>query len=93
MMMDHFSSDQAVNIYKSLGEPTRYLIVQLLLQHNQLSCTEIKDKINQVANSTLSHHLKLLKDCQVLQCTRRGKLRLYSCNKEVLTLYAPYLLK
>lgn len=92
MSIEKDSFEQAVKVYKALGEPTRLRIMQLLCQTNALSCTEIGDRLSQVANSTLSHHLKQLKDCGLVECYNKGTYHYYRRCTDTLQTYAPSLL-
>lgn len=80
---------EAVKVYKALGEPTRLRIVQLLAQHQELSCTDIIERINVTAGSTLSHHIRLLADCGLLELRKEGTYHNYRLKVEVLKHYAP----
>ncbi|WP_313732043.1 ArsR/SmtB family transcription factor [Cohnella nanjingensis] len=93
MANDNGSLQEAVKVYKALGEPTRLSIVQLLIQHRNLSCTEIGDHLNQVAGSTLSHHLKQLTDCGLVEITKSGTFHYHHVSDEMLRRYAPILMQ
>ncbi|KIL38790.1 ArsR family transcriptional regulator [Gordoniibacillus kamchatkensis] len=84
---------QAVKIYKALGEPTRLKIALLLTEEKNLCCSDIMGKLESVAGSTLSHHLKQLTDCGLLDLRKDGTYIYYSVNREVAQKYAPYLLE
>ncbi|WP_408635341.1 ArsR/SmtB family transcription factor [Paenibacillus selenitireducens] len=92
-MDDNLEIQQAVKIYKALGEPTRLKIAQLLTEEVNLCCSEIKDKLESVAGSTLSHHLKQLTDCGLLDLRKEGTYIYYRVNREIARKYAPYLLE
>jgi len=82
---------EAVKIYKALGEPTRLSIVLLLSKHANLSCTEIGERLNVASGSTLSHHLKQLADCGLIELSRKeGTFHYYRVRREVLERYVPY---
>lgn len=85
--------DPAVKIYKSLGEPSRLSIVRLVSRHKELSCMEIRETFPDIANSTLSHHLKQLKDSGVLEERKEGTYHYHSINRELLGRYAPFILE
>ncbi|OPA76685.1 transcriptional regulator [Paenibacillus selenitireducens] len=93
MLDDNLEIQQAVKIYKALGEPTRLKIAQLLTEEVNLCCSEIKDKLESVAGSTLSHHLKQLTDCGLLDLRKEGTYIYYRVNREIARKYAPYLLE
>ena len=64
----------------------------LLTEERNLCCTDIMGKLERVAGSTLSHHLKQLTDCGLLQQRKDGTYIYYSVNREVARKFAPYLL-
>ncbi len=91
-MEDNASIQQAVKIYKALGEPTRLKIALLLTEERNLCCSDIGSKLESVAGSTLSHHLKQLTDCGLLTLRKDGTYIYYSVNRDIAEKYAPYLL-
>lgn len=92
MVEDNEEVQRAVKIYKALGEPTRIKIAMLLTEEKNLCCSDIGSKLESVAGSTLSHHLKQLTECGLLTMRKDGTYIYYSINKEVARKYAPYLL-
>jgi len=93
MVQDNAELRQAVKVYKALGEPTRLKIAMLLVEEKNLCCSGIKETLESVAGSTLSHHLKQLTDCGLLDMRKDGTYIFYSVNREVAQKYAPYLLQ
>ncbi|MCC3375539.1 helix-turn-helix transcriptional regulator [Cohnella sp. REN36] len=93
MANDHDSFQDAVKVYKALGEPTRLSIVELLVRHRDLSCSDIGDRLDQVAGSTLSHHLKQLTDCGLVEITKSGTFHYHHVNEDMLRRYAPLMLE
>jgi DNA-binding transcriptional ArsR family regulator len=93
MMEDTAEVHQAVKIYKALGEPTRLKIALLLTDEANLCCSAIADKLESIAGSTLSHHLKQLTDCGLLKLRKDGTYIYYSVNRDMARKYAPYLLE
>ncbi len=57
----------------ALGDPVRLEIVQRLAANRELCSTDLDLP---VANSTLSHHFKILREAGVLHCRKQGT-RLY----------------
>jgi DNA-binding transcriptional ArsR family regulator len=92
MIDDHSDIQQAVKVYKALGEPTRLKIALLLTEEKNMCCSDIGVKLESVAGSTLSHHLKQLTDCGLLNLRKEGTYIYYSVNREMAQKYAPYLL-
>ena len=93
MAEEHAEVRQAVKVYKALGEPTRLKIALLLAEERNLCCSDIGSMLESVAGSTLSHHLKQLTDCGLLDQRKDGTFIYYSVNRELAQKYAPYLLK
>ena len=56
--MEDSNLQQAIKIYKALGEPTRLKIARLLVHEANLCCSDIGIRLEKIAGSTLSHHLK-----------------------------------
>jgi DNA-binding transcriptional ArsR family regulator len=92
MVEDNADIAQAVKVYKALGEPTRLKIALLLTEEKNLCCSDIGSKLESVAGSTLSHHLKQLTDCGLLNLRKDGTYIYYSVNRDMAEKYAPYLL-
>lgn len=90
---DNAEVRQAVKVYKALGEPTRLKIALMLTEETNLCCSDIGGKLESVAGSTLSHHLKQLTDCGLLELRKEGTYIYYSVNREIAQKYAPYLLE
>ncbi|AEI42335.1 ArsR/SmtB family transcription factor [Paenibacillus mucilaginosus] len=93
MVQENAELREAVKVYKALGEPTRLKIAMLLTEEKNLCCTDIKSKLESIAGSTLSHHLKQLTDCGLLDLRKDGTFIYYSVNREMAQKYAPYLLQ
>lgn len=91
-MKAHNDQQQAVKIYKALGEPTRLKIALLLKEESDQCCSVLGDKLQTVAISTLSHHLKQMAESGLLTFHKEGTFIYYSLDKEVAAKYAPYLL-
>ena len=92
MAEDNAEVQQAVKVYKALGEPTRLKIALLLTEEKNLCCSDIGSKLASVAGSTLSHHLKQLTDCGLLTLRKDGTYIYYSVNRDMAKKFAPYLL-
>jgi len=73
-------SVDTVEFAKALADETRQKIMAICCCE-LLSVNEIVAKIN-VAQPTVSHHLKILKAAGLVRSERRGKQVLYSLNQE-----------
>ena len=67
MATDNTSDDQELaNLAWALAHPVRVRIVRMLLQRETCICGEIVDEIP-LAQSTVSQHLKILKESGIVQ--------------------------
>ncbi len=71
-------------ILKALGDPIRLKIVLLLIQaDDKSSCVCNLNLSFDISQPTLSHHLKILKDAQVLNKTKKANWAYYSINPQI----------
>jgi DNA-binding transcriptional ArsR family regulator len=70
---------QAVKVYKALGEPTRLKIALMLVKESNQCVTAIGERLETVAASTLSHHLKQLTDSGLIQSRKSGPFISLQC--------------
>ena len=75
------SPDHIAIIFNALSDVTRLKIMKYLA--NQPSTTQALGQILMMSDSTISHHLKLLKDASLVTTTKKGKFVLYSPTKVV----------
>ncbi|MBW6451596.1 MAG: metalloregulator ArsR/SmtB family transcription factor [DPANN group archaeon] len=74
------NKDLALKIFKTLGEKTRFKIIETLLDKELCAC-EIPKIINRTQSNT-SMHLTKLQDLDMIKSRRDGKKRLYSIKNE-----------
>ena len=67
-------------IFKALSDPNRLRIVKMLSGGELCACVVLEEF--QITQPTLSHHLKTLCDCQLVQGRKEGKWTHYSLNEE-----------
>jgi ArsR family transcriptional regulator, arsenate/arsenite/antimonite-responsive transcriptional repressor len=67
------SPDQvrAVTMLRALGNPARFRIVRILAARNACVCGDLVEDLP-LAQSTVSEHLKVLKDAGIVQGTIEG---------------------
>jgi predicted transcriptional regulator len=75
--------DHLALICKALAHPARIRILKHLLQTNRCICNEIV-RILPLAQSTVSQHLKSLKQAGLIQGETDGPATCYCVNKDVL---------
>ncbi len=92
MPMSNKEIQRLANLYKALGEPTRLQIMQLLARNEELSCTQLSERLGVIPCSTLSHHLKQLIDCGLIELRKEGTYHIYSLQLDMVKRFAPGLL-
>ena len=68
-------------ICKALSDSNRLEIVRMLSDGEKCGC-KILDQFD-ITQPTLSHHMKILVDCGLVNDRKEGKWHHYSLNKEV----------
>ena len=68
--------------FETISPKIRIRILELL-KDKQMSVTEIASALKE-EQSKVSHNLKRLKDCHLLDVKQQGKKRIYSLNKETM---------
>jgi DNA-binding transcriptional ArsR family regulator len=76
-------TEKLAKIFKALGHPTRIKIIEYLLKRNSCICGEIVD-IFPFSQSTISQHLKLLKDSEIVHGEIEGPKTCYCVNENIL---------
>ena len=71
------------NLFKALGHPARLSIVMYLVQKRECVCTEIIDEIR-LSQPTISRHLRVLKDANLIQGNISGPHVCYCINPEIM---------
>ncbi|MCG8640569.1 MAG: metalloregulator ArsR/SmtB family transcription factor [Desulfobacterales bacterium] len=83
------TTDQLAKVFKALGHPTRIKIVEHLIQINTCVCGEIVD-IFPFSQSTISQHLKLLKESGIVCGEIEGPKTYFCVDKAVLNQIKTY---
>jgi ArsR family transcriptional regulator len=74
---------RAVRMLRALANPVRYRIVQILAARSACVCGEIVDELP-LAQSTVSEHLKVLKDAGIVQGVVEGPNLCYCLDPRAL---------
>lgn len=77
-------------ISKALGDPHRLRILQEVKKNSGTQCAHIVDMLD-LAQPSVSHHIKQLIDAGLLISQKEGRNISYSIDKEVLAEYIKYL--
>lgn len=76
--------ERAVIMLRALANPARFRIVKLLAELNMCVCGDIVDRLP-LAQSTVSEHLRVLKEAGVVQGTVEGPNSCYCLVPEALS--------
>lgn len=81
-MLDNFLDDLTLNkanIFKALGDPTRLSLFYLIVKYPDICACELLKKMS-IAQTTLSHHLKILLQANLINVRKEGRWKHYSAN-------------
>ncbi|NLX99934.1 MAG: winged helix-turn-helix transcriptional regulator [Rhodopirellula sp.] len=78
--MDYYLEN--TKVFKALGDPKRAMIVDMLSCGEMCAC-KILEKF-EMSQSTLSHHMKLLRECGLVKAREEGKWTYYSLDAEAI---------
>lgn len=78
------NDDEAADRLKALGHPVRIAIVRALAECNCCCCAEVCSRLP-LAQSTVSQHLKVLKDAGLVSFRRDGVRSAYVLNPDAFT--------
>jgi DNA-binding transcriptional ArsR family regulator len=71
-----------VKVFKALADKTRQDIIELLCE-KELNVTDICSEFN-ISQPTVSHHLQILRNCDLIISRKEGKMTFYSVRKKVM---------
>ena len=76
-------TERYIDIFRALSDITRQEILELLAEHERC-VNELCDQFDNMTQPTISHHLQILKRCELVSTHRKGKMIVYSINRRVL---------
>ncbi len=79
------SEEQTSYICRALGDPNRLKIVGMLTKGEMCGCRLLA--AFEITQPTLSHHMKILGDCGLVNARKDGKWTYYSLNCSTLTVF------
>lgn len=79
------------NLFKALNDPTRREILTLL-KKKDLTAGEIADSFH-ISKPSISHHLEILKQADLVSSQKQGQFVLYSINTTILDDMLSFILK
>ncbi|MBR2564492.1 MAG: winged helix-turn-helix transcriptional regulator [Paenibacillus sp.] len=74
-------------VCSALGDPIRMKIAYCLASSGEKNCSAFE--VDHISKSTLSHHIKLLREAGIIQPRIEGKHHYYSLRKDDLTTRFP----
>ena len=83
------TTDELARIFKAMGHPTRVKIVEHLIKINSCICGDIVG-IFPFSQSTISQHLKILKESGIVQGRIDGPSTCYCVDEAVLNEFKKY---
>lgn len=82
--MDTKNNEDIIAIVaKALSDKTRIRILKEIAAKGQLTCGEV-EKIAELSQPTVSHHLKILIEAQLLNAQKDGRHMILSVRKETI---------
>lgn len=84
-MKSHFSEDfleNSTETLRAIAHPIRLAIIDLLFTNGEMNVTDIYTKL-QIEQAIASHHLRILKNKEVVQVKRDGKNSLYNLRSDL----------
>ena len=76
-------------IFKALCDENRVRILKYLMSGERCACMLLAD-LN-IAQATLSHHMKVLCECGLIRVRKEGKWSYYSLNCETLAAFRQFI--
>ena len=77
----------AVKIFKALGDPTRFKVVQMLMHRDELGCGELQS-IFGLSAPAMSHHTRVLQECGLLVVRKEGAFHFFRLRREQIRHFA-----
>ncbi len=79
-------------ISKALGDQTRLRIFEAIAANSQITCGDLV-MLRGVTPATISHHLKILMDAELIECEKKGQFVHSRTMPETIAEYAAALSK
>ncbi len=72
--------NEYLRVFRALADPKRLRIIELLMEGEECACVLLDDL--GIAQSTLSHHMKILCDSGIVTGRREGKWMYYRIDED-----------
>lgn len=83
--------ERYVTVMKALSDPTRLDMIRLIGSAEEYPCTSLERELP-VSKSTISYHVKILSNADLVSVRREGKFFFYQLQTAVLDYFAPGIL-
>jgi len=80
------AGEEIVKVSKALSDENRYEILRMITQTKEKGCFEITEN-SPLSQPTVSYHLKILTDANLINCRKEGQRSYFSINREVFEKY------
>ena len=77
------NTEEAARAFKALGDENRLRIARIVAERGDVCACRLLDELD-MTQPTLSHHMKLLRDCGVVKARKEGRWMHYSLNRGVI---------
>lgn len=78
----------AVKVFKALADPTRYRIVQMLCEREEIGCGQFGEEFA-LSSPALSHHYRILENAGLVFSRKEGACVYYRLNRQKLEQVVP----
>ncbi len=78
-----------LNVFSALSDPTRFAIVEQLMEHGELAAGELVEG-RDISGAAISRHLKVLREAGLIQQRIQGPQRMYSIQPQGLRAIADW---
>ena len=82
VLIDVANLNIAVELTRALAHPLRMQILEFIDRNKAINVNNIYRALN-LEQSITSHHLRILKQANVVSATKEGKLMIYSINYNI----------
>ncbi len=69
-----------INIFKVLSDKNRLEIINIIKKNNEICACDLLKNFK-ITQATFSYHMKVLKECKLVNCYKKGTWCIYSLNE------------
>jgi len=80
--------DAYQEVFRAVGDPTRLRILLLVAQEAEYPCTRLESTL-QISKSTVSYHVKILRDAGLISVRKDGRFYHYRLRREATDFFLP----